>query len=54
MDNQQLKETIREEIKNEIIEVAYLLSEKITKSEIDRTKDQQLVQEFLKEELAND
>ena len=51
---EQMKQDVQEEIKNEIIEVAYLLSEKITKSEIDRTKDQQLVQEFLKEELAND
>jgi F-type H+-transporting ATPase subunit b len=51
---EQMKQDVQEDIKNEIIEVAYLLSEKITKSHIDRTKDQELVQEFLKEELAND
>ena len=55
--NQQIEQNrkdLEEDIKNEIVEVAYLLSEKITKSHIDRTKDQELVNEFLKEELAND
>lgn len=51
---EQEKQDLQEDIKNEIVEVAYLLSEKITKSHIDRTKDQELVEEFLKEELAND
>ena len=51
---EQEKQDLQEDIKNEIVEVAYLLSEKITKSHIDRTKDQELVKEFLKEELAND
>jgi len=51
---EQEKQDLQEDIKNEIVEVAYLLSEKITKSHIDRSKDQELVKEFLKEELAND
>lgn len=51
---EQEKQDLQEDIKNEIVEVAYLLSEKITKSHIDRTKDQELVKEFLNEEFAND
>lgn len=47
------KAQMADDIKNEIIEVAYALSEKITASNIDRTKNNELVDNFFKE-VSND
>lgn len=47
------KAQVADDIKNEIIDVAYLLSEKITANNIDRSKNQEIVDNFFKE-VAND
>lgn len=43
------KAQMADDIKNEIIDVAYALSEKITSNNIDRTKNQAIVDNFFKE-----
>lgn len=49
----QEKANMQEEIKNEIIDVAYELAKKITSENIDKEKDQELVNKFI-EDATND